>query len=231
MEPSSQTTTQDPVPVNAPQSNLPKTSGWKISFFVVLVILVLILAGGGYFYFSKVVTQTQLSAGPQNTSTPVASDTWVAVPKNFMGAYTFQYPAGWHIANQWPTNDTDGVTIFIDPDPLNFAPRGGPLSALEITDTSGKPNPDELFSTARNKFKASLTGKQEETLNSDFGSIYHYWGKINVYEQMVDTEGYFFQIQGGPNDLLNKHNIYATTDTNSKYSDILRKIVLSFKKF
>lgn len=240
MEESPKPIVESPIPVATPQSISIEKSGWKIGFFIVLLVLVTVLAGGTYFYFNssnspkplanQIVDQAQPSIIPQSTDVPVSSGNLATTPKNFMGTYTFQYPAGWHIANQWPTNETDGITIFLDPNPLNFAPRGGPISALRMTDTSGKPNPDELFTTERNKFKASLTSEKEEVINSDFGPIYHYWGKIDFYTQMVDMEGYFFQLQGGVNDLINKHNIFATTDMNTKYSDTLKKIVLSFKK-
>lgn len=215
-------------------------SGWRMGFFVVLLILITVIAGGTYFYFNssrpalllndQISDQTQQSTIPQGADMPVSSSNLITTPKNFMGIYVFQYPLGWHIANQWPINEYNEVTIFLDPNPLNFAPRGGPISALRMTDTSGNPNPDELFTAERNKFKASLTDEKEEIINSDFGPIYHYWGKIDYYTQMVDYEGYFFQLPGGVNDSINKHNIFATTDTNVKYSDVLKKIVLSFKK-
>jgi hypothetical protein len=47
---------------------------------------------------------------------------------------------------------------------------------------------------------------------------------------MVETERYYFMIQGRIQDNINKHIIMASLETDISSSEILRKIVTSFKR-
>lgn len=231
--------------------NPAKTNFWKIGFFISLLFL---LGAIVFIYFiytfpnklqekriekASAPSPTITNPSPQLTqpspSLEKEESSWRRTDS--LGVYSFEYPHGWHVANQWPNEMEQGISIFIDPEPINTAPRGGPISAIMINDKSGLDNPDEVFDKDKESFKNFLQDLEEETIKADFGIIYFYKGKINVYEQMMPTERYYFMIQGavsttqGPvADKANKHVIMASLEGDISNSEILRRIVTSFKK-
>jgi len=230
-------------------SKVEKANYWKIGFFISLLCLIGFIAFV-YFYSGNNIFINQKEKKPEKVvsilppsptvveSSPSPREgeiTWRRT--NFMGSYSFEYPNGWHVSNQWSAispeqseSQRHTMLIIIDPEPINTAPRGGPISAIMMSDKSGLQNPDEVFDNDRELFKNSLQDLEENIIQADFGTIYHYKGKINVYNQMVETERYYFMIQGGIQDNINKHIIMASLETDISNSEILRKIVTSFKR-
>ncbi len=226
-------TDSQPIPKLQPAKTA--TSFWKAGFFVSTASLI---AFAAYTYLSPGLGKA--SPGPQEKTAPATEEKketpWPRT--NFMGNYSFEYPAGWHVSNQWwprvspESAESQGqtISILINSEPINTAPRGGPISQIMISDKSGLQNPNEVFNQDRESFKKSLQDLEEETIQADFGTIYRYKGKIDVYYQMVETERYYFTIQGKIQDNINKHIIMASLETEISNSEVLRKIVTSFKR-
>ena len=151
---------------------------------------------------------------------------------DFMGAYTFEYPSGWHVGNIWPQDYSQPITVAINKEPINTAPRGGPLAEIVFTDKSGLQEPDSYFQERIDHYNNEyFISNEMETLNAPFGTIYHWTGEIELYEDITTNEAYLFMFEGRIKDNVNKHIIEATGNPFSdKYSEELEHIMLSFEE-
>lgn len=152
----------------------------------------------------------------------------------FGGLFSYDYPAGWHVAELWQENYAEnGITIAIDPDPINTAPRGGPLSTFAISVLNGNKNPDEILAKKIDSFSpANYTDITQETISADIGKIYHYSGKIaGEMLKGQPVENYYFTFNQNPADPLNQQVIVASMQLKEdpQLSEMLRHIVLSFR--
>ena len=147
-----------------------------------------------------------------------------------LAAYEFAYPDGWHASSIWPTDLAAPISIAIDPNPINGAPRGGPLSTILISDWSGFENPDEVFEEKLTETRDLIVGDLEEkTSTNDFGTVYHLTGLVEYYEEQAPYETYLFMIPGSTPNNQNKHIIKATLETyKDEHSEVLQKVVESF---
>lgn len=151
---------------------------------------------------------------------------------DFMGAYTFEYPTGWHVGNIWPQNYPGSITVAINNEPINTAPRGGPLADIVLKDTSGLQDPDTYFQERIDHYSNDyFISNDMETLNAPFGTIYHWTGEIELYEDITTNEAYLFMMEGRIKDNVNKHIIEATGNPfSNEHSEELEHIILSFKE-
>lgn len=179
-------------------------------------------------------TPTTISADPTPSPTDIdnnlnTSSDWRTA--KFGGLFSYEYPAGWHVAELWQENR---IVIAIDPEPINTAPRGGPLSTFEITVINGQPNPDEILADHISRFNSTnYSNITQEKISAPIGDIYHFKG--NVVGEMYNgepVENYYFTFKGNPNDRYNQQVIIATLTFNDdpQLSETLRHIVTSFKQ-
>jgi len=159
---------------------------------IVMVLLSLLMAGSAAYFayqntkLNSYLTSLQKEPTPAQTSESVTPTITTKDTKeiqwkttNSMGAFSFDYPAGWHVAEIWRDPSQGGILIAIDPEPISTAPRGGPFSTFEITATNGLQNPTEEFNKRKASFNSeNYTEIATETLNSEVGPIYYYKGKI-----------------------------------------------------
>lgn len=227
----------------------PHNNNKNIFVIVFLILFVAILSSVSTYSF-LISRQNSSNYNPNkvsNNSSPIATivPTYTVSPvittkdnelkliqADNMGGFVFEYPYGWHVASFWPNKSEDGINIIIDPKPITNAPRGGPLGEITINYKNGLNNPDEVFRKEIEDFKKTIEKDLiEEQLQSEVGTIHHYKGKANIYMELKPIEGYFFEIQPLTlSDLINKQVISAKIYDNSKRSELLRKIVLSFRK-
>jgi len=216
----------------------PKRKG-SVSTFIIILLSALLLASLGvnyYFYTLSGEEKTATEEEPHEHSgveetEETASDTEEWVETSLMGSYTFEYPSGWHVANLWPDDYSNPITVAIHPKPINTAPRGGPLAEITMLDKSGMTDPDSYFQERMEATEDYFEGYEKIVIPTNFGEIYHYTGKIDVYGEIKDTERYIFKIQGSVDDDINTHVIEITANPFSNaYSEILKKLVLSFKR-
>jgi hypothetical protein len=164
------------------------------------------------------------------------SDNWKTA--KYGGIFSYEYPTNWHVAELWDTypstNDSHTTTIVIDPNPISTAPRGGPPGSFLISVISGSNNPDKILTEQINTFnEENYSDITKETLTTDIGTIYHYYGKIKgEMMQGALVEKYYFTFNQNPKDLINQQVIIASLElaNNPEYSTMLKHIVLSFKK-
>lgn len=153
---------------------------------------------------------------------------------DLMGVYTFDYPSGWHVANQWSYDAKEGIVVYISPTPIDTAPRGGPFNAIILTDKSGSQDAAALFEQEKTEYKSALTDVVEDELTTDSGiPVDHITGKVDVYDQEMETEAYFLLVEGPLPDQANMHILQATEDLSlmgdAKNKEILRDLVKSIK--
>lgn len=180
-------------------------------------------------------TNQEVTYLPLNPSTSPNDNNQEKWPEARHGMFSFEYPTGWHVAELWQENiANNGIFIAIDPKPISTAPRGGPISTFGLAVFSGKTNPDEILEEKIDEFKNSgyYKGEVEETIDADYGKIYHFKGKITgEYMNGAETERYFLTLNKNPQDLINQRVIVASLDfsEDAELSNMLRKIVLSIK--
>lgn len=218
------------------------------------LLLVIVFAGvSGYLFGQQrsvqTVSQEITAVLPSPTSqAPVAvassspelagADMAADVPNQWRMAnhgqlFSYEYPASWHVAELWPDGDiqTQGITIALDPSPINTAPRGGPIATFKINVLSGQQNPEQVFAQKKAQFNSeNYTDIQSEVLQSELGPIYYFKGKmIGPMYEGEQVENYFFTFN--QKDPLNQQIIVATMELNKdpKMSELLRHVVLSFK--
>lgn len=184
------------------------------------------------------VTQSSISLAP--TVTPInpvpaisQSSGWKTA--KFGSLFSYEYPASWNVAELWQDNYAElGTLIAIDPNPINTAPRGGPIAALQMTILNGNKNPDDILAKKIAGFNQdSYSDITQEIINADFGKIYHFKGKISG--EMLKgqpVEKYFFTFNQNPSDPINQQVVTASLELNDdpKLSAMLRHIVMSIKK-
>ena len=211
----------------------------KGSAVLIVIGLVAILAVGGAGFFlgknTSRIVQLDNTVKPSTTSkindtSPTTNPQTEWRTTKLMGTYSFKYPSGWHVSDQWPNNPSkSGIGLIINPEPIGTAPRDGPPGAIFMNDLSGNNNPDEIFQNKLTETRTRITGVKEEIIKASFGDIYHFTGKVPAQgEGIMDYEEYIFTIQGKLKDNINKHVITAYSG-NSSYSSLLKKIILSIK--
>lgn len=231
-----------PTPISAETTNAGSSKS-LLSFLVVAEIITLAVACYfGYQYYqpkNETVAQIQPAASetPQPTTSPAATPAstdikWVSA--NYGGAFSYEYPYGWNVAELWPTSQNQGATIAIDPKPINNAPRGGPLATFTITVINGLQNPDEEFNNRKASFNSDVYSDiTTEVLSGDLGPIYYFKGKMKG--EMANgqpVESYYLTFNpfnGGPQ---NQQIVIAEMvfKDDPQLSSMLRHIVLSIKK-
>lgn len=228
--------------VMVPKAELSKSNTMKKILFVLLGIAV--IAGAVYagMMIAKNQTPTQKTSEASIVSpTPTEvcpSPTTCAVTQwktaKFGGVFSYEYPYGWNVAEVWQDNPLkNGIYIAIDPNPINLAPRGGPLSTFEILIINGNNNPDEILAEKMKSFNSTnYSDITQEVINADIGKIYHFTGKFNT-EMMrgLPIESYYFTFNQNPKDVINQIVAKASMSLKDdpQLSAMLRHIVLSIK--
>lgn len=220
---------------------LPAKNRLKIFLFLLLVLAV---AAGSFFagiqIGEKQVIVRKSTLAPASTSLPTnlnsatsPSQDWKTA--KFGSLFSFDYPAGWHVAELWQENYAqNGIRIAIDPNPINTAPKGGPLATFEINILNGNKNPDEILADRIGSFSQdNYSDITQETINAEIGKIYHFKGKIaGEMLQGQPVENYFFTFNQKAGDPFNQQVVIATMSLKDdpQLSALLKHIVLSFKK-
>lgn len=210
----------------------------KKSFSWIFVVLFLIASGlAGWLYYQNLQLKKTVStsspapsASPQITPNP---SSWKTAKHG--GLFSYEYPSGWHVAELWQDNYAqNGVVLAIDPNPINTAPRGGPIATFTITLLNGNKNPDEILQQRMADFNSeNYSDINQETINANVGAVYYYKGKMaGPMLEGEPVESYFFTFHKNPNDLINQQVVIATMalKKDPQLSEMLRHIVLSFKE-
>lgn len=211
----------------------------KTILLVVVLIAIAIssfLLGTQYVQMRPLVTTTT-EPTPTVTTTPtndINNEEWKTA--KYGGLFSYEYPAGWHVAELWQENiDENGVILAIDPNPISTAPRGGPIATYQIQILNGSKNPDDLFVKKMQDFSSdNYTDITKQTIDASIGKIYQFKGKFPLDGMMggETIEAYYFTFNQNPSDPYNQQVIVASLvfQNDPKYSEMLRHIVLSFKK-
>ncbi|MFA6982132.1 MAG: hypothetical protein WC243_03870 [Patescibacteria group bacterium] len=178
---------------------------------------------------SQTTPSTNLSIA---TTSIDPSDMWKVA--KFGGLFSYEYPAGWSVAELWQDDySKNGVIIAIDRNPINTAPRGGPLATFTITILNGNFNPDEILAERLGEFnEENYTDITKETIKADIGEVVHYKGKVaGEMLKGESMESYYFTFNLHPNEPANQQVVVATLalQDDPQLSEMLRHIVLSFK--
>jgi len=215
----------------------------KVILFLGVIVLIALASVCGYLAGMQRPTQelsqqiVPSSPSPKTELTELStttSDEWKTA--KYGGVFSYEYPAGWHVAELWPEGNYNeqGISIVIDPSPISTAPRGGSLGTFQINVLDGLQDPDQVFLQKKAEFNSErYTDIQTETLESDLGPIYYVKGKVvdGMFGGEI-VERYFFTFDRNQNDLANQRVVTASLEYNKdpKLSEMLRHIVLSFKK-
>jgi len=234
-------------PVN--QAVETKVNYWAISTLILFFILVF----GGFYTFTLSNKSTN-SAGianlrptdivPTNTPEPIVSSPtstnkidlsagWKRAEN--LSLVTFEYPFGWHVSSSWPTDYKGPVTIVLDPEPLNGAPRGGPTTTIMIKDYSGLDNPEAQLAKNIEEAKKNIIDVQETKFDIGATTFYKLEGKFNLYNEMVPILQYHALLKGPNTNNINTHVVqaelthYRDNEDHKKYAEILDHLVRSIK--
>lgn len=239
-----QTPTQpvQPPPTSVPVDTPPKKGG--LLNILLILVAVASLGAAGFFGYQNYQIKQDLAVKPPPSETPQqrcpAPQKPTSTPASewkeakFGGIFSYEYPQNWHVAELWPQTAGQGITLAMDPNPINTAGRGGPLATFEIRILNGLPNPNEVFEQEKAKFnEESYTDITSETINSPLGPIYYYKGKFApgmLEGQPIET--YYLTFQGTIDDPPNQQIIIASMalKDDPKLSEMLRHVVLSIKK-
>jgi hypothetical protein len=216
---------------------------------VLVISLIASLGMTAFFAYQYVQCPTAADNLPGQNNTPsMAGDSQAQSPPGLapnnkpaaewktaqFGGFSYVYPAGWHVAEIWPSNTQQGIIIAIDPNPISTAPRGGPFAAFMIEVINGVPNPNETLAEKKAAFNSdNYTDIVTEIIKSDHGPIYYYSGKMaGPYMQGDQIEEYIFSLNESESDPLNQQTVVASLvpNSSSEYSDLLRHIVLSIQE-
>ncbi len=166
--------------------------------------------------------------------TQTSSTDWKTA--KFGDLLSYDYPANWHVAVLWPNGNLadQGISIVMDPNPIDTSPRDGSIATFTIDVRNGLANPDQAFTDSKAQFNSDrYKDIQTETLQSSLGPIYYYKGKMvgPMYAEEI-VERYYLTFNQNKNDPANQAIVTAELDKNSdpKLSEMLRHIVMSFKK-
>lgn len=212
---------------------------------ITLIVVIIAVIVGGYFIYNNLSEnsrtqkeinaslkeeQTSLKNAPAPTLNTDNGIKWKTA--KFGGLFSFEYPSGWHVAYLWPQDHSDPLTIAINPEPIDNAPRDGPLATFTIQVINGKPNPDEILGQKKAEFSKGVNNIVTETLDSNIGKIYYYKGILGEGIGEGDTvEDYYFTVKPYENDPINQQVLIAFLyKGDAKSSEMLRHTVLSFKK-
>lgn len=229
-------TTPSPTPV------LQSKSLFKNIFLIILGLIIVVGSVYAGIQIGKNQTTKEQPIGisketslPKDKDIPTANNSTEWKTAKFGGLFSYEYPIGWSVAELWRDNISEnGIIIAIDPNPINTAPRGGPLATFEITILNGNRNPDEILAQRMADFNGTnYSDITKETISADIGNIYHYKGRLSgeMYNN-EPIERYFFTFNQNPNDLINQQVVIATLsfEDDPQLSAMLKHIVLSFKK-
>lgn len=222
----------------------------KVIYAVFCVILLGAVAYLGYQnnYLSKKLSEKSVSPAPTVfiekplvTSAPAISVSVPAVKPDTAGSewsaakygnITFEYPKGWHVAYLWNNYAGDGVTVAIDPDPINNSPRGGPLAKFTMVFINGRNNPDELFEKQKSSFNdADYSDITTDVFKNGLGDVYYFKGKIKGEMWLGENAERYVFIYGDKKDLMNRTVVTGemVLNSNEKYSPMFRHVVESMK--
>lgn len=238
-------------PVSQPVQTLMKS---KINYWMIstLILLVILLISGVYAYTSRTKTVNLSGIVKSNPTVIVPTnvpEATVSVPEptskievsagwkraENLSLVTFDYPIGWHVSSSWPTDYKGPVTIVLDPEPLNGAPRGGPTTAIMIKDYSGIDNPEEQLNKNLEESKKNITDAKETKFILGSTTFYKLEGKFNLYNEMVPILQYHALLKGPNTNNINTHVIqadlthYRDNEDHKKYVEILDRLVRSMK--
>lgn len=209
---------------------------------IILIIIIVILA------VALILVTYQSSQLRSSTTQPIASvmptpldnlsPSPIASQENDQWAtasdlgFTFEYPTGWHVADIWPNDFRNGISLVINPKPISTAPRGGPLGTFTIRAISGQPDPEVVFQQEISSFtEQNYDNLQTQILQSSIGEIHYYKGNIaGEFMKGQPIEAYIFITPLKSDDKLNRQVVVATTLSEEEGdSEKFRHIMMSFK--
>ena len=183
-------------------------------------------------YVSRTGPKCEFSPCPiisPTKSSIINQSDWIRT--KIMGTFSFEYPSGWHVAALWPDKMEDGIQIWFNSEPINFAPRGGSLDDLFIVNKNGLPNPEEVLQQNIDKFKAFATSYSEEEINTNIGTAKYIKGSAQIMGDIQEVEAYFLMIQAeNSSDKQNYQVVSSQIGSKSKNAPILKKIIQSIQK-
>ncbi|MFC1622011.1 hypothetical protein ACFL13_01320 [Patescibacteria group bacterium] len=172
-----------------------------LKIFCIFLILVVVGAGAFIFYFYQNYINSEdsdkameiCSIPEQIEVLPEPEDEYSTAN---LGAFSFEYPIGWHVGDIWPQDlENMPISTWIDPKPINTAPRGGPAAAIAFNRWIQPENPDELLAQKMEEAKDRYEDLSEEVIETDYTTVYHYSGTENIFEEDMQSEVYVFTME------------------------------------
>jgi len=244
----SQQVVQNPINQSTITQGKSRVNFWIISTIVLLLTLVLT----GYYVYRLGANTTSLKVTKPEPSFSVSTNKLEetlpsSTPTNKIESPTgwkraenlslvsFDYPIGWHVSSSWSTDYKGPVTIVLDPEPLNGAPRGGPTTAIMIKDYSGIDNPEEQLNKNLEESKKNIVDIKETKFIVGSTTFYKLEGRFNLYNEMVPILLYHALLKGQNTNNINTHVIWADlthyrdNDDHKKYVEILDRLIRSMR--
>lgn len=239
-----------------PPSRIVKNKPYFYKKLMAILVILLLVAFGtaGYFafqYFQLKNRNVSEKCDLGSTETPFLPEPSVKPTNAFfvsptpssqgsiewkrtdVGNFSFEYPLEWFVGDLWNLGqDQRTRVIAIDRKPISTAPRGGPIATFEISVKNGLDNPNEVYETDQKNFKESVTGLEEEVIESKLGKIYHYKGKLTgEYMRGQTVEKYFLMFEINVNDPINQQVMEGSLHSDDlSLSAMFRRIILSIDK-
>lgn len=209
---------------------------------VVFLLLLLLLTGGAGYYLGQ--NQQKIQNGSavdlanrnqeeeeENSPTPVQIGSTEWRTSKDLGPFSFEYPNGWHVTSRWPDGNfaDQGVSVWMDTEPISGAPRGGPFAKIEMSWRNGNKDAKEIFENIKSTIKADYENVKEEIIESEIGNIYHYTAVFpEGYLGGAELDEYIMMID--VSDDINDTVITLIAIDKPELKDTLRHIALSIKK-
>lgn len=153
------------------------------------------------------------------------TDSWRRT--NFTGSYSFEYPNGWHVTNSWLYDVDDPTLIYLDPEPINTAPRGGPISAITIRVQASLADPLETFREAKESIKENVSGLEEEAIETESATVYGGRGEVQIYTETVPWAEYVVLLEGALPGTLDTRVVEIEGPV--EYADVMWRVATSSK--
>lgn len=199
---------------------IPKKSNFYW-FFSLIGIWFLVAFIALLIFQNQLKTPNQVECTPP---TPLVNSTqeekiWEKFQRN---NYSFEYPENWHVALLSTTGEK-GITIALDPSPIDTTLKGQPLAQITILDKSGLTSPETTFQKDRQNFKKQLNNLQEEKLETTLGEAYHYTSPT--------VDRYYFLLQ--PSGVVTPTNFHLLTierTSKPQETEVFEHLIKSLRK-
>lgn len=208
----------------------------KILLFIFLSLIVIC---GSVFVGIQIGKKLVIGVEP-NASTIVTDSNFEWKTGRYFCDFSYEYPAGWHIATIAENNLYGEDSIVINREPIDRAsgidspatPQGFTISVIPGNNEKA----EKLFNELLKPDPENYSDLVQETLDSEIGKIYHWEGNYSDERfKGIPLEHYLFTLYSDieNSDLKSISYIDGVLENNNdpQLSSILKHVILSIKKF